>query len=426
VRALAASTAKDGSAAWDAVVDQPVLIDGDTPDVRDMIADMRAGRSGLRHMPRNGADALWAYGPVEGLNAALLYVVPARDVSAIADRARQSIWDVTTEQMRLAGIASLGLMLVVAGVALLAARTVTRPLRHLAQVVKEIAAGRLDKRAEIESTDEVGELAVAFNAMVPELQSHIKLVEGLALANEVQQKLLPAAAPQMPGYDIAGLSVYSEHVGGDYYDFFQMTDQNEQPRVGIVVGDVTGHGVAAALTMTAVRVLLRSYTGNGDILFPAISAVNHHLVQDASGGRFVTLVYMVLDPVASIMTAGRRIRWISAGQGPLLFFNATVQRFEELEVNDIPLGVDRTWNFQEAMRADWPAEGVLAIGTDGIWEMINAAGEAFGKERFMDAIAKNAHLSALDITRAVALNLREFRGNVPQRDDVTLVVVKFV
>jgi sigma-B regulation protein RsbU (phosphoserine phosphatase) len=324
--------------------------------------------------------------------------------------------------MHLALIASLGLMIVVAAIALLAARTVTQPLRHLAEVAKGLAAGRLDMRAEVESTDEVGELAAAFNAMVPELQSHIKTKEGLALAHEVQQTLLPAAAPVLDGYDIAGISIYSEDVGGDYYDFLEMTDPDGRRRVGIVVGDVTGHGVAAAMTMTTVRVLLRSYAGNGEYLLPAIRAVNHHLVEDSSGGRFVTLLYLVIDPTEET----RQMRWISAGQGPILFYNGDAKQFEELDVHDIPLGVELRWAFQEAARTAWPENGVLAIGTDGIWEAVNPAGEAFGKERFTAAIAASAHLSAQDICRGVARRLKEFRGPVAQKDDVTLVVVKFV
>jgi sigma-B regulation protein RsbU (phosphoserine phosphatase) len=422
VRMLASADTAKGTA-WDAEIDQPILLMGEDAVAQDMIRDVLAGRAGLRHIPRDGGvDTIWVYGPIPGLSAALLYVVPARDVSAMADRARESIWNVTTQQLHLALIASLGLMMVVAAIALLAARTVSQPLRHLAEVARGVAGGRLDLRAEVESTDEVGELAVAFNAMVPELRSHIKTKEGLALAHEVQQKLLPVAAPVLDGYNIAGLSIYSEDVGGDYYDFLEMTDPYGNRRMGLVVGDVTGHGVAAAMTMTTVRVLLRSYAGNGEYLLPAIRAVNHHLVEDASGGRFVTLLYLVIDPTGDT----RQMRWISAGQGPILFYDADAQRFEELEVNDIPLGVEMDWTFHETVRTEWPKNGLLAVGTDGIWETVNADGESFGKERFTAAIAESAHLSAQDICHAVANRLSEFRGEVPQRDDVTLVVVKFV
>jgi len=422
LRVIAASTYTDTGAAWDAELHEPILASGASVEMDEMIRDLLAGRGGLRHIIRDGADMVWVYGPVATLGGALLYVVPAQEVTATADQTRNSIWDATTQQMRLAAIASLGLMVIVIIISLFAARSVTGPLRQLAAVAKDLAAGRLDTRAEVVSHDEVGELADAFNAMVPELQSHIKLVEGLGIAREVQQKLLPAAPPVIPGYDIAGISIYSEDIGGDYYDFLEMTDVAGNRRVGVIVGDVAGHGVVAALTMTAVRVLLRSYAGDGVALLPAMHAVNHHLVADATGGRFVTLVYLVIDPVSP----NRQLRWISAGQGPLLFYDMDNHRFEELAVQDIPLGVEDDWRFHETTRSDWPRQGLLMLGTDGIWETQNETGHVFGKEGFMNAIRATAHLPATEICSLITERLKEFRGSVPQRDDVTLVVVKFI
>jgi sigma-B regulation protein RsbU (phosphoserine phosphatase) len=265
-------------------------------------------------------------------------------------------------------------------------------------------------------------LAAAFNAMVPQLQSHIQTKEELALAHEVQQKLLPTAPPQMAGYEIAGLSLYSEDVGGDYYDFFELVDDTGVRRIGAIVGDVAGHGVAAALTMMSVRTLLRSHAGDGRHVLPVMRAVNRHLAADASGGRFVTLVYFVIDPDMQ----PRRLRWISAGHGPLLFYDAVAHRFEELAVYDIPLGVEADWAFHETERSEWPAKGVLVIATDGVWETENAEGRQFGKEGLMGVIRATEALSAAEICKAVEERLREFSGGIPQKDDVTLVVIKFV
>jgi sigma-B regulation protein RsbU (phosphoserine phosphatase) len=421
LRVIAASSDEDKGRSWNADAGEAELASDDAVGTQALINDLRAGRGGLRHMRWNGADMVWIYGPIESLKGALIYIVPSGNVAALADQARSSIWKATSEQMHLAAIASVGLMIVVAVISLIAARSVTEPLRELAHVAKGLAAGRLDTRAVVDSRDEVGELADAFNAMVPELQSHIKVKEGLALAHEVQQKLLPAAAPLLPGYDIAGLSVYSEDVGGDYYDFLVMTDATGKRRVGVVVGDVAGHGVVAALTMTAVRVLMRSYAGDGVALLPAMQAINHHLTEDSTGGRFVTLVYMILDPVLG----RRQIRWISAGQGPLLLYDIDRKAFEELAVNDIPLGVEDTWHFHEMRRQDWPASGVLLIGTDGIWEAQNEDGKNFGKEGMMETLRETAHLSAQEICDVFGERLRRFRGAKPQRDDITLVVVKF-
>src|SRR6478736_2191774 len=93
----------------------------------------------------------------------------------------------------------------------------------------------------------------------------------------------------------------------------------------------------------------------------------------------------------------RQVRWISAGQAPLLVFDAVSGRFEELAVHDIPLGVEPDWGFHETALHEWPASGVLVIGTDGVWETLNAAGEQFGKERLMEAVREKAGLSATEI-----------------------------
>ena len=125
-----------------------------------------------------------------------------------------------------------------------------------------------------------------FNAMVPELRNHIQVKESMTLAREVQQKLLPEAAPQVNGFDIAGRSVYHDAVGGDYYDFIPVRTEDGRERLGIVVGDVSGHGVVAALTMTSVRALLRSFAEEEDAaLTPVMRAVNRHVAADAAAGR---------------------------------------------------------------------------------------------------------------------------------------------
>ncbi len=251
------------------------------------------------------------------------------------------------------------------------------------------------------------------------MQQHIQVKESLTLAREVQQKLLPEKAPVVEGFDIAGRSVYSEDVGGDYYDFMEMTDDAGERRIGVTVGDVAGHGVVAALTMTSVRVLLRSHAGDGTVLKPVIRAMNRHLAEDAAAGRFVTLVYLVLEPDT------REVRWINAGHGPLLLYDPATDKFEELSVQDIPLGVNPDWDFHERTRNTWPPGAILVVGTDGIWEAQNAEGQVFGKDGLKQAISAKAKLPAEQICDEVMQRLDYFLGGEPQRDDMTLVVIKF-
>ena len=419
LRVIASSLYRDTGMAWDARPETPVL-DVDAATVGAITKDLLAGRDGIQRAAHRGRESLWVYGGLESLGATLLYIVPVDDIEGVADKAQDNVRQAVIEEARLAGVASIALVVMIAGLAALAARTITGPLRELAAVAEGLARGNLEARADVSSRDEVGELAALFNAMVPELRSHIQVKESLTLAREVQQKLLPAAAPNVAGFDISGRSVYHDAVGGDYYDFIPLRDAAGRDRLGIVVGDVSGHGIVAALTMTSVRALLRSFAEDDSSLSPVMRAVNRHISQDAAAGRFVTLVYLVLEPET------RQLRWISAGHGPLLFFDRATREFDELAVHDIPLGVNPDWSFQENVREAWPEHGVLVIGTDGIWETQNAAGEAFGKERLMDAVRATAHLTAAEICDAVVNALVAFSGGASQSDDVTLVVVKFL
>jgi sigma-B regulation protein RsbU (phosphoserine phosphatase) len=420
LRVVAASTSQAAGDSWDSDVTEPHLVADQPGAIEAVITDLQQSKGGLRRMQYQGRDTIWVYRQLERLNAGLLYVVPVGDVESMADMAQESVRKATMEQVRLAGAASVGLIILVALAAMLVSRSITGPLRSLAATARGLAAGDLDARAPVSSRDEVGELARVFNAMVPELRTHIKTKESLGVAREVQQNLLPTAALQVPGFEAAGLSVYSEAVGGDYYDFLELTDEAGERRFGIVVGDVTGHGIPAALTMTSVRALVRSHADDGLLLLPVMRAVNRHLAADSTRGNFVTLVYMVIEPDT------RLVRWISAGQGPILFYNGDTYGFEELEVNDIPLGVKEEWTFHELSRSSWPNSGVLVIGTDGIWETKNAEGRQFGKDNLVGVVRASAHLSAEDICRAIIERLAEFRGTGAQDDDVTVVVVKFL
>ncbi len=418
LRVIASSLYRDTGIAWDARPETPGL-EADKSIIETVTGDLVAGRDGIQRGIHRGREALWVYGGLENLGSTLLYIVPVDEIEGVADKAQDNVRQAVLDEVRLAGIASIALVVMIAGLAALAARTITSPLRELAATAEGLARGNLDARAEVTSRDEVGDLATVFNAMVPELRSHIQVKESLTLAREVQQKLLPEAAPRIAGFDIAGRSVYHDAVGGDYYDFIPLRGEDGRERLGLVVGDVSGHGIVAALTMTSVRALLRSFAEEDAALPPVMRAVNRHVAADSAAGRFVTLVYLVLEPET------RRLRWISAGHGPLLFFDRGTREFEELAAQDIPLGVNPDWSFHESDRSDWPAGGMLIIGTDGIWETRNPVGDAFGKDGLMDVIRANSQLPATKICDAVVDALAAFSGGIVQNDDVTLVVVKF-
>jgi sigma-B regulation protein RsbU (phosphoserine phosphatase) len=243
--------------------------------------------------------------------------------------------------------------------------------------------------------------------------------KALNLAAEVQKGLLPRNAPRIPGLDVAGRSVASELTGGDYYDYFEPADPDE-PVLSVAVGDISGHGVDAALLMTTARGFLRMRANQPGSPGHIVSEMNRHLAEDLYGsGRFMTLFYLRLD-------AGKaKAAWVRAGHDPALIYCPVHDVFSELGADSgLPLGVERERSYTEEQGEVLPGQ-VIAIGTDGIWEARSPNGEMFGKERFKAVLRENARRPARELVDAVFDAVREYAGGAKLADDVTLVVIKY-
>lgn len=406
--------------AWDADIAAETLMGEQAESLQPLIADLVAERDGIRRMNYQGRDSLWVYGKLQRLGATLLFIVPYSGIEQMAEQAQSFIRSATEDQVRIAGGASVLLIVLVGALAVFASRSVTGPLRELARMARRLATGELDTRAPVYGRDEVGDVAEAFNTMVPQLRENIAVRQSMAIASEVQQKLLPSAPPAVDGLDIAGRSLYSDETGGDYFDYLKLPQAGFGPRLGVAVGDVTGHGIPSALTMTTVRALLRAKAHESSSLSAVMNDVNVHLSEDSTGGRFVTLIYMVLEPRT------RNVKWVSAGHDPVIVYEPVQEKFTELSGQDIPLGVDGHWHYRVGQRDEWCDGAIMVIGTDGVWEARNPKGAMFGKDQLCEVIKRHAHRSAESICEAVYQALDAFREDASFRDDVTLVVIKFV
>ena len=243
--------------------------------------------------------------------------------------------------------------------------------------------------------------------------------KALNLAAEVQKGLLPRRAPRIPGLDVAGRSVPSELTGGDYYDYFEPMDR-DRPVLSVAVGDISGHGVDAALLMTTARGFLRMRAGQPGSPGQIVTEMNRHLAEDLYGsGRFMTLFYLRLD-------AGKaKAAWVRAGHDPALIYCPVQDVFTELGADaGLPLGVERERSYREEFGDVRPGQ-LIAIGTDGIWEARSADGEMFGKEQFKAVLRAHATGAAREVVDAVFDAVREHSGGVKLEDDVTLVVIKY-
>jgi len=284
-------------------------------------------------------------------------------------------------------------------------------------VLERVTRGDLSKLVPVATNDEFGVIAGHTNTMIDGLRHRIQLLTALKLAEEVQQNLLPQEPPSLVGLDITGTSKYCDETGGDYYDYLALPKGS----LGVIVADVSEHGVGAALLMTTARAFIRQRAAMTGDIARIVSDVNQELYKDVKQtGRFMTMFFMEID------VSSKMLRWVRAGHDPAIFYDAGEDAFEELAGDGMALGVDKNIEFQEFSRQGWTAGSVIVIGTDGIRETLNVEGEMFGLERLREAIRTNVAKPAVAIQEAIIDELSIFRGDAPQQDDMTLVVVKLL
>jgi sigma-B regulation protein RsbU (phosphoserine phosphatase) len=291
-------------------------------------------------------------------------------------------------------------------------------IKALSESARKVAEGNFATLAPSRKKDEVGELIHSFNRMVLQLEERIRLKEAMDLAMEVQQNLLPQHPLQTANLDIAGQSIYCDETGGDYFDFFQFPALGPG-KVGFAVGDVVGHGISAALLMTTVRAFIRSQMVQPGELDQKVATVNRLLCLDTfESCDFMTLFLLVVD------TVNKELTWVRAGHDPAIIYDPFTGSISELQGRGTVLGIDADWRFEEYKQSGWSQGQIILIGTDGIWETENPHSEKFGKFRLRQIIRQHSKFSAQEILSAITQALAVFRDSAPQKDDITLVVVK--
>ncbi|HEY7118816.1 MAG TPA: SpoIIE family protein phosphatase [Tepidisphaeraceae bacterium] len=230
------------------------------------------------------------------------------------------------------------------------------------------------------------------------------------LAADVQQRMIPRTPPTtLPGAEFAAVYVPCYTLGGDFYDFIPLPDDN----LGLVVADVSGKGVPASLIMASVRAALRAYVDNVYYLYEVIRRVNQMLCRDTKPEEFVTLFYGVLD------ARNRRLTYCNAGHPPgLLLRNGKIT---ELASDNMVLGVNPDEAYKQSV-IDLKTDDVLLLYTDGLTDAANFESRRYGKQRLIEAF-KNAD-RAETVAQAILWDLRRFVGLSKPTDDVTMIVTK--
>jgi sigma-B regulation protein RsbU (phosphoserine phosphatase) len=293
---------------------------------------------------------------------------------------------------------------------------VAHAVNQLSVAAGDIARGEFDLALPERTGDEIGALTRSFNTMAAQLKERAQLRQSLDLAKEVQQNLLPDQTPHVDGLDIAGRSLYCEETGGDYFDYLK-----DEDALHIIVGDVAGHGISAALLMSSVRASLRQCYCQLDDIGRQVSDLNRNIAMDVGdSGRFVTLFYLALQPKRG------RIEWVRAGHDPGLVYRRAADRFDELDGPGIALGVDPEWTFAVQREEGLQPGDIVMLGTDGIWEARSRDGKMFGKQKVRDIIRTQRDQPAGVILDTLFDAVAVHAATTKLADDMTMVVAKIL
>ncbi len=323
-----------------------------------------------------------------------------------------------------------GLFLIIQVVALVMglalARSITGAIHELFAGTERVRQGDFGHRIPVLANDQLGELANSFNQMTGSIEDLLRqaaekkrLEEEMRLAREIQMSLLPRGPLLMPGMTISALCVPAREVGGDYYDVIALPDG----RHGVLIADVSGKGMSAALYMAELKGLILSlsqiHLSPRDLLISANRLISMHL----DSRSFITMTYAVIDPAAGVMTYAR------AGHTPLLHLPAGKSRASLLAPDGLVLGlrIDDGERFNglltEVTLPILPGD-LLVLFTDGISEAMNDRADCFGEAQLAELVEEHGHLPIGELRERILREIAAFVGSAPQHDDMTMILMK--
>jgi serine phosphatase RsbU (regulator of sigma subunit) len=320
--------------------------------------------------------------------------------------------------------AGLGLLLIgiaIVGVVPLSGR-LTRNLTALTEGVDRIAHGDYRARVPVRSRDEIGELALAFNKMAADVERHQtavveqeRLRRELELGRQIQSDMLPSAPMSFGLTEVQGVSIPAREVGGDFFNYFAL----ENGHVALLVGDVSGKGVGAALLMANIQASLRTRLAMGQNLAAIAESLDREMASTSGSRLYVTLFIGIFDP------ATRRLQYVNAGHNPQ-FVLRPGQALEKMHATGIPIGLlaGRGYTHRDVSLA---SGDLLFFYTDGCVESENEADEMFGTdrlERLLVSIGSSGPSTPDRVLQQVEEAVTTFRGTREPNDDATMMAVR--
>jgi serine phosphatase RsbU (regulator of sigma subunit) len=400
--------------------DVAAALPGDEYDARnlpELIKALKAPSADTKLVTDKWGVSLSGYAPVtdaDGDTIAILGIdVEANDVYRIQREVYRRVVIVLLIGVTLSLILGFAVSAMMAG-----------PIKKLVEGTRQLSRGELDYKVEEKGGTEIEELAASFNKMSKDIKQHIeemkrttadreRLMRELEIARGIQQSFLPQALPYLKGFEVAAFNIPASVVGGDFYDFIPL----EHGNWGLVVADVSGRGIPAAIFMALSRTLFNVTAKEKCSVSEVVEKANKVILENNKANMFVTLFYAVLDETK------RTINYASAGHNPSLLMKEGEDSVHLLKAQGIPLGMFAD-NKMTSVEIKMSKGDVVVIYTDGISEAINFDREQFEVDRLAQVIRENRHLSAGVMLEKTSAAIKEFVGLEPQFDDMTLMILK--
>lgn len=324
-----------------------------------------------------------------------------------------------------------GMFLVIYAVAFIMgfslARSITGAIHQLFIATERIRENDFTHRIEVRTRDQLGELAVSFNAMTSSIQHLLReqaekqrLQEELRIARDIQASLLPRGPLRLRGVTMAALCVPAREVGGDYYDFFVLAED----RVGLLVADVSGKGTSAALYMAELKGLMLSLSRVYPSPKQLLIEVNRVLSESLDSRSFITMTYAIMD------LSQRTLTYARAGHTPLIHLLATESCARILTPNGLVLGLRlegiaaKFEQLLEEVIVPLAPGDLCVLFTDGITEAMNGGADLFGEGRFCELLEQQRHLPPEELREHIHGELKTWVGEADQHDDMTMILLK--
>lgn len=408
---------------------------------RSLIEKMKAGETGVSKAIINGKEYYVAYSRMEETGWSMGIASDVEGIIAPVTKIKNGINDTVGEITGIIGgnltglwlklgIVFLVCTLIIIILSTLMSGKVVKPIMDLKKYSEKIGQGDLSISIPVESGDEIGELAAAFNKMTSDLEMYIedlaettadreRIHSELSVAKKIQFSMLPCIFPAFPDrkdFDVYAIMDPAKEVGGDFYDFF-FTDKEH---LAIVIADVSGKGISAALFMVISKILIKNAAQSGLTPSEVFESVNDQLCENNDAGMFVTVFMGILN-----INTGEFI-FSSAGHNPPLIYRKSENKFDFLKTaKSFVLGGIKGIKFKDSTIKLLP-EDILYTYTDGVTEAMNKKGELFSPERLISILngINVKEVSIKDIVINIRSEIDKFAAGFERVDDITMLVLR--